>query len=149
MASPRITSGPWDLETMTAFLRDTRIPMRLATNGSKGPLVQSLWFDLDDGCLWCATQDSSLLAQRVARDPRVGFEIARDEPPYRGVRGTGRAEVLPDEAARILPALIERYQGNESTALSDWLLSRLDREVAIRIEPATLTSWDYSGRMGR
>jgi hypothetical protein len=53
------------------------------------------------------------------------------------------------EAARILPALIERYQGAEHTSLSDWLLSRIDREVAIKITPTTFTSWDYSGRMQR
>lgn len=149
MASPRITSGPWDLNAIADFLQATRIPMRLATNGSTGPLVQSLWFLVEDAHLWCATQDSSLLAQRIARDPQVGFEVAGDHPPYRGVRGTGRAEVRRDEAARILPALIERYQGDGRTALSDWLLGRLDREVAIRIEPMTLTSWDYTDRMGR
>jgi hypothetical protein len=104
---------------------------------------------VDDGNLWCATQESSLLAQRITRDSRVGFEIAGDQPPYRGVRGTGTASILSEEAARILPALIERYQGAEHTSLSDWLLSRIDREVAIKITPTTFTSWDYSGRMQR
>ena len=149
MASARITSGPWDKDAITQFLTGANIPMRLASNGSTGPLVQSLWFVVEDGYLWCATQDSSLLAQRIGRDPRVGFEVAGDQPPYRGVRGTGRAEIFRDQAARILPMLITRYQGDGRTALSDWLVSRIDREVAIRIEPMTLTSWDYTERMGR
>lgn len=149
MTSPRITSGPWDHAAITTFLGEARIPMRLASNGASGPLVQSLWFLVESGNLWCATQDSSLLTQRISRDSRVGFEVAGDQPPYRGVRGTGRAEILRDQAPRILPMLIERYQGDSRTELSDWLVSRLDREVAIRIEPMTLTSWDYTNRMGR
>jgi hypothetical protein len=149
MDEPRITSGPWDVAAILDFLTSTRIPMRLASNGSSGPLVQSLWFLVDEGNLWCATQETSLLAQRIARDARVGFEIAGDQPPYRGVRGTGTAEILRQDAGRVLPALIERYQGAERTHLSEWLLSRLDREVAVRIAPLTFTSWDYSGRMQR
>lgn len=149
MAVPRITSGPWDMDGITDFLTATRIPMRLASNGASGPLVQSLWFLMEQGDLWCATQRTSLLAQRISRNPRVGFEVAGDEPPYRGVRGTGDATLHIDEAARILPALIARYQGEDRTPLSDWLLSRLDREVAIRIAPTTFTTWDYSGRMQR
>lgn len=147
MDEPRITSGPWDVAAILDFLTSTRIPMRLASNGSSGPLVQSLWFLVEGGNLWCATQETSLLAQRITRDARVGFEIAGDHPPYRGVRGTGTAEILRQDAGRVLPALIERYQGAERTHLSEWLLSRLEREVAIRIAPSTFTSWDYSGRM--
>lgn len=148
MAAPRITSGPWDMAGIMEFLESTRIPMRLASNGASGPLVQSLWFLVEEGDLWCATQQTSLLAQRIARNPRVGFEIAGDLPPYRGVRGTGDATLHPGEAGRILPVLITRYQGDTRTSLSDWLMSRLDREVAVRISPTTLTTWDYSGRMG-
>jgi nitroimidazol reductase NimA-like FMN-containing flavoprotein (pyridoxamine 5'-phosphate oxidase superfamily) len=149
MGEPRITSGPWDMAAILDFLGSRRIPMRLASNGSAGPLVQSLWYLVDNGSLWCATQETSLLTQRITRDARVGFEIAGDQPPYKGVRGTGTAHIHRHDAERVLPALIERYQGAERTHLSEWLLSRLDREVAIRIAPSTFTSWDYSGRMQR
>jgi hypothetical protein len=43
--------------------------------------------------------------------------------------------------------LIQRYQGQESTQLSEWLLSRIESEIAIRIEVRTFASWDYSPRM--
>jgi hypothetical protein len=46
-----------------------------------------------------------------------------------------------------LRRLIARYQGDDRSDLSDWLMSRIDSEVAITIVPSTLTSWDYSPRM--
>lgn len=143
----RIASGPWDSEEIIAFLANTRIPLRLATNGSSGPLVQSLWFTPRGMDLWCCTQKSSVLTRRLERDDRVGFEVAADTPPYRGVRGTGVAHLVEQDVESTLRLLIERYQGDARTNLSDWLLSRIDSEVAIRIEPRTVASWDYSNRM--
>ncbi len=143
----RIASGPWDSPEIEAFLATAVIPVRLATNGASGPLVQSLWFNPSGSSLWCCTQRASLLARRLNRDDRVGFEVAADAPPYRGVRGTGTAHMHDDDVEGVLRALIERYQGNETTQLSQWLLSRIESEIAIEIEPRTLASWDYSPRM--
>ena len=38
-------------------------------------------------------------------------------------------------------------RGQDRSDLSDWLMGRIDSEVAITIVPSTLTSWDYSPRM--
>lgn len=146
-AMTRVASGPWDEATMVAFLDASIFPVRLATNGASGPLVQSLWFIPKGLDLWCCTQRSSLLARRLMRDDRVGFEIAGDDPPYRGVRGTGIATLETDGVADVLRELIHRYQGQETTQLSEWLLSRTDSEVAIHIQARTVSSWDYSPRM--
>lgn len=143
----RIASGPWDESEIESFLDQTCIPVRLATNGSSGPLVQSLWFAPQGLELWCCTQKSSILTKRLERDNKVGFEVAADTPPYRGVRGTGVAHLLDDNVQSTLQTLIERYQGTERTELSDWLLSRIESEIAIRIEPRTIASWDFSRRM--
>jgi len=143
----RIASGPWGFDEITQFLADSVIPLRLATNGASGPLVQSLWFAPEGTELWCCTQHTSLLTRRLERDDRVGFEVAADAPPYRGVRGTGIAHVSDDRVEITLRTLIHRYQGDETTQLSEWLLSRIESEVTIRIEPRTLSSWDYSPRM--
>ncbi|MAK39230.1 MAG: hypothetical protein CMH40_05220 [Micrococcales bacterium] len=88
-----------------------------------------------------------MLARRLGKDDRIGFEVAADAPPYRGVRGTGVASLSTDEVEPTLRRLIERYQGDDRTDLSDWLMSRIDSEVAITIVPSTLASWDYSPRM--
>jgi hypothetical protein len=141
-----LRSGPWDAAQVGDFLAGATIPVRIASQGAAHPLVQSLWFLPLDGQLWCCTKDDSVLVRRLARDGRCGFEISADVPPYRGVRGSATAELVPDAAPSLLPRLIGRY-GQSDTPLAQWLLSRLDREVAIRITPTAITSWDYSARM--
>ena len=142
-----ITSGPWDRSQIEAFLDETVIPIRIASAGRTSPLVQSLWFLYDEDALWCASQVDSVLTRRLHADPRCGFEIAGDLPPYRGVRGSGQAELLPERAATVLPRLISRYLGDEPSPLATWLLSRVDSEVAIRISDLRVTSYDFTSRM--
>ena len=146
MESFDIRSGPWSADQIDAHLRSATIPIRLASLGTY-PLVQSLWFTFDGTALWCATPRDSVLLKRLSRANGIGFEIAGDTPPYFGVRGTGRAQLLPSDAATVLPQLIDKYLGDQTVPLAKWLLSRLDEEVAIRIDSLTLTSWDYSSRM--
>ena len=144
---PTIRSGAWPLDTDERFLHQTTIPVRIASNGREFPLVQSQWFLYEYSALWCCAQADSVLAQRLRNDPSCAFEVSGDLPPYMGVSGTGSASLHASEAARILPLLIHRYLGDEPSTLADWLLSRLDVEVAIRISDLAVTSWDFSARM--
>jgi hypothetical protein len=144
---PPALQGPWDAATIERYLDDTVIPVRLATGGRSGPIVQSLWFEHVDGSLWCATQADALVVRRLERDPRCGFEVARDDPPYRGLRGTGAASVVPEAGVAVLRRLLTRYLGGTTSGLAQWLLARSESEVALRVVPRTLTSWDYSARM--
>lgn len=145
--APQVRSGPWDRAAVESFLVDTVIPVRLGTVGREGPLVQSLWFVYESGSLWCCTQADALVVRRLRADERVGFEVSRDEPPYRGVRGSGRAVIDADAARDVLPRLLDRYGIGRERGLGRWLLSRLDSEVAVRITDLAVTSWDYSARM--
>lgn len=145
--SLQVTSGPWTTEQIRQFWSTTVIPIRLATTSSSGPTVQSLWFLPVDDALWCCTQRDALVVRRLTADPSCGFEIAADHPPYRGVRGHGTAALLPDQAGRILPALLARYGIPHEGSLAQWLLSRIDSEVAIQITDLTVSTWDFSERM--
>ncbi|MFM7144823.1 MAG: pyridoxamine 5'-phosphate oxidase family protein [Actinomycetales bacterium] len=142
-----IKSGPWDLARIRTYLDSAIIPIRLASAGSPGPTVQSLWFLPQDDILWCCTQRDALVVRRLQADPNCGFEIAADHPPYRGVRGHGRADIKPDHAGEVLPRLLARYSIPAQSSLASWLLSRLDDEVAIAITDLSVTSWDYAERM--
>lgn len=142
-----IGKGPWDRSQIEAFLDQAVIPIRIASAGRTSPLVQSLWFLREDDSLWCCTQREAVLTRRLTRDPQCGFEVSGDLPPYRGVRGSARAEIDPERAADVLPLLIQRYLGDEPSALADWLLSRLDREVAIRLHSLRVTTFDFTTRM--
>lgn len=142
-----IASGPWDLAKIESFLDETRIPLRLATNGREFPLVQSLWFAYDAGSILCCTQTSAVVAARLARDPRCAFEVAGDSPPYRGVRGRGVATLETEGCDDVLGLLIDRYLDDRQSDLAQWLMSRIGGETVLRISELTVNSWDYSGRM--
>lgn len=110
-------------------------------------MLFSVWFMYSDGALWCATQSTAKIAVALENNPRCAFEVAGDNPPYRGVRGQGLARVTAENATEVLTALIDRYQGNRNTSLARWLLERAKDEVAIRIDPVRVASWDYTPRM--
>ena len=142
-----INSGPWSLQQIHQYWDSAVIPIRLASAGSPGPTVQSLWFLPQEDALWCCTQKDALVVRRLQADPLCGFEIAGDHPPYRGVRGHGRAVLQPGQASEILPRLLARYAIAAESSLATWLLSRLEDEVAIAITDLSVTSWDYAERM--
>ncbi len=142
-----VISGPWSQRQVRHWLTGARIPVRLAVLAPRGPLVVSLWYRFDDAALWCATSADADVVQHLRSDPRVGIEVAPDLPPYRGVRGTGRATLVPEDGARTLSDLLARYLDPINDPLAEWLQGRADDEVAIRIDRLTLTSWDFSRRM--
>jgi nitroimidazol reductase NimA-like FMN-containing flavoprotein (pyridoxamine 5'-phosphate oxidase superfamily) len=141
--------GPWSRDEVERFLEETRVPIRLACNGTaRHPVLASLWYLPEDGRLWCATQRAASVATLLARDPHCAFEVSGERPPYRGVRGQGVARLHDDRGEAILRALMERYRVDLESPFATWLLGRVERETAIAIEPQTLVSWDYRRRMG-
>ena len=141
-------SGCWTETQIAAFMDENHIPLRLAVIDAAGcPLVMSLWFLYEDGVIWCATNAKARVLRHLSTEQRCGFEVAGDKPPYRGVRGNGRASLHPEQGERILKRLLSRYGIAPDSRLATMLLSKIDQEVAIRIEPARVSSWDFSERM--
>lgn len=145
--APRVT-GAWTLDAVHRHLDEVVLPVRLAVLAADGhPRVVSLWFEREGALLWCATQQDAYVARAIARDGRVGFEIAGDDGPYRGARGWGRAQLRPDRGAQVLRSLMARYVG-PGDPLEERLLAQVATEVAIEIVPDRWFSWDFSARMG-
>jgi hypothetical protein len=143
-----IVAGPWSIEQIQEYLRTTVIPIRLSVHGLSGaPVVASHWFTYDDGVLRCAVRDGSFIDRCLSVNAACGFEIARDDPPYRGVRGRGDATRSTDRDKALLKSLHDRYLGANDTAFRKWLANRNHDETAIAIKPARWTSWDYTCRM--
>jgi hypothetical protein len=139
--------GVWSENEARRYLEHAVIPIRLAVQNKRGPLALSLWFIPIEGSLWCATSGSARLIDYLRAEPRCGFEVAADQPPYRGVRGQGVAHLHPQEGGSILLRLLDRYGIAPGSPLARNLLSRSDQEMAIAIEPVTMTSWDFTVRM--
>jgi len=138
----------WSAQRIERFLHDYRAPLRLAVRaGSDYPMSCSLWFRHRNGRLLCATKDDATVVRRLRADPRCGFELAPNEPPYFGVRGRGRASIVSEGSVELLGELIDRYLGDRDSELAGWLLGNVENEVTIAIEPEWVTSWDYSARM--
>lgn len=141
-------TGPWSPSQVDAFLAETCVPLRLAANGTAGhPALVSLWFTPIEGRLWCATQRTAHIARLIERDPRCGFEVSVETPPYRGVRGSAEATLHADRGEAILRLLLDRYLGGTDSRLARQLLSRAGDEVAIALEPTRMSTWDFTERM--
>ena len=140
--------GPWHAREVARFLEGSGVPIRLACCGADGfPRVISLWYRYHEGQLICVTHRSAQLLSLLARDPRVGFEISPNEPPYHGVRGQGLAQIEELGAESALQDMLARYLGGTESSLARWLMSRSDEERLITITPSRFFSWDYRERM--
>jgi nitroimidazol reductase NimA-like FMN-containing flavoprotein (pyridoxamine 5'-phosphate oxidase superfamily) len=135
-------------EEIAKYLSEIKIPIRLACITDAGwPLVTSLWFVFMNNKLYCATQRTAKVIEFLSQNPRCGFEVASDQPPYRGVRGKGRVKLSEEMGPKVLRTLMERYHIRKDSTLGKFLLSNLNNEIAIEIEPISIFRWDYSDRM--
>ncbi len=122
--------------------------MRLAVNTSSGfPVVLSLWFLAEGDELLAAVHRDARVVTRLREDARCAFEIAPNDPPYRGVRGQANAHLEADGAGLLLERLLVRYLGTTDSSLGSFLLGRADEELVVRLRPVWLGSWDYTSRM--
>jgi uncharacterized protein YhbP (UPF0306 family) len=143
------SSSAWSLPQISQFLSEQVIPIRLAVHDDGYPLICSVWFmwDAEAGELLCASHEGSYLVSRLQKNARIGFEVAPETPPYKGVRGKANVSLVREGVADVLPGLIDRYLADRNDSLAKWLLSRVDEEYLLRIKPGWITSWDYSARM--
>lgn len=142
------SSSAWSLNQIEDFFNDCVIPVRLACLTRSGaPIVCSLWYVYEDGIIWCATQKTAKVVSYLEDQPGVGFEIAPDAPPYRGVRGQGQVTLSEGRGVDVLTRLIDRYLGDRDSDFARWLIERGRNEVAIGIVPEWVTSWDFESRM--
>ncbi len=81
MTGPAAIKGPWSMAEIEHYLREQVMPMRLSCVGSDGyPRVVSVWFLFLDGDLRCVSHRDSSLVKLIGQNPKVGFEVAPNEP---------------------------------------------------------------------
>ena len=127
---------------------DTKIPIRLGFIKPNGaPSIISLWYTDMNGKIYCATQKTAKIIQYLETNPSCGFEIASDQPPYKGSRGEGIVKIIPSKGPEILNLLIKKYLGEKESTLSKFLRGHSQNEIAIEITPTKIFHYDYSKRM--
>ena len=147
MPNPAL-SGPWASEEIEAFLKQTPIPIRISAISPQGwPSIVSLWFIFERGRLKCASKKTSRIIQLFEHNPRCGFEISVENPPYFGVRGQGTVTLDLNLGPKLLPRLIDRYVDQDKKSFRRWLLLSKTEEIGIIINPKRFMSWDYRARM--
>lgn len=148
MANTPEIKGPWDAAQVEAFLHGAAWPLRLACTGGDGfPRVVSLWHRYDSGCFYCVTHRDSKLTALLRNNHKVGFEVSPNEPPYHGVRGQGLVSLHEEGGAETLRAHLQRYLGGTDSGLAQWLLSRSEDELLVRVNVIRMFCWDYRERM--
>ena len=148
MASlPVKSNSAWNANELSAYLADTRNPLRLSVASRGGPLIVPLWFLADDAGLWCASKRDSVIARAIGSGTACGFDISDNTIAYRGVRGQGHVSIVDADGERVLRALIDRYLPNSDSEFARWLLAGVDQEIAISIKPDWVSAWDFGQRM--
>jgi len=144
-------TSAWSHEILASYLEDAAIPMRIATYGNEFPSICSVWFffDPERELLLCASHKNSQLVKQLTRNNKCAFEIAPNDPPYKGVRGRGQVTLTHAGVEDTLHKLIDRYLGDSNDSLAKWLLDRKEEEYVIELSPSWITSWDYGHRMER
>ena len=141
-------SGPWAEADIDRFLSEARYPVRLACTCKDGyPRVVSLWYRFHAGKLFCVMHQNATVARILSGNPKVGFEVSPNTPPYFGLRGQGDVTLEPLGDSNTLELLLGQYLGDCNSTLARWLLSRSDEELLVTIQPSRLFSWDYRERM--
>jgi hypothetical protein len=85
----------WQAAEIEDFATHAQLPLRVSSISDEGfPHITSLWFHYVEGRFFCCTQRSAQVSLHLRRNPRVGFELAVNAPPYRGLSGVGTARVL-------------------------------------------------------
>jgi len=136
------------LDQSEKIIDDKKIPIRIAFVKPDGiPNVISLWYVFINEKIYCATQKSAKIVSYLKNNSECGFEIAADNPPYRGIRGEGTVRVIHENAQDVLNILIKKYLGEKESTLSKFLRANSKSEVTIEITPKKLLSYDYSKRM--
>tara|TARA_B100000029_G_scaffold415992_1_gene420002 strand:- start:77 stop:571 length:495 start_codon:yes stop_codon:yes gene_type:complete len=139
--------GAWTGAEISEFLHGAVMPMRLGFNSKRGLLVVPLWFCFADSALVACAVRESLVIRSLGADPEVAFDVSTNDLPYRGIRGNGEARCVHEVGSQALQDVLDKYIQDDDHSLARWLSSRSHTEVAIVVEPAWITSWDFSDRM--
>lgn len=125
--------------------------MILVTLGPDGyPDPVAMWFVMDGDDIWMRTYAKSQKAVNLQRDPRVSVLVESGDryAELRGVQITGRMELSHDidRICDVFAGLMVKYEGMDPAhvpAAREGYLSKAPKQVAMRVVPERVVSWDH------
>ncbi len=121
-----------------AFLMEQVRTAKLATVRKDGrPHVVPIWFDLDGDTLVFTTDQTSIKAANIRRDPRVCLCVDDETPPFAYIMIEGTAIMTADRDALLHWAarIGGRYMGAE-LAEAYGKRNAVEGELLVRVTPA-------------
>jgi PPOX class probable F420-dependent enzyme len=129
------------METLTpeqrAFLMEQARTAKLATVRKDGrPHVVPVWFDMDGDTLIFTTEQTTLKAANIRRDPRVCLCVDDETPPFAFILIEGTANMSADSDARLYwtTRIGGRYMGAE-LAETYGKRNSVEGELLVRVTP--------------
>jgi PPOX class probable F420-dependent enzyme len=121
-------------------LLDLPVVAVLVTYRADGSAVSSpVWFRATPSTVEVVIAQNDVKLRQLARDPRCSLLVFENEPPFRGVRFEGPAQLLPDRDDETRRAIASRYLGREQG--TRFCLGRVPG-VVLSLPRAGARSWD-------
>ena len=153
----KIISATSEIPSMTKeevekFL-EGKLNLQLATIDEQGdPNIQPVWFyyDKDGEKLWINTSKFAKKTQNILKRSTIYFSIDDENPPVRGVKGKGIANII-DDLKTVVPLgekISLKYLGTLDHPIAKMISedSKKGGVVLVEINPKFFSTWDY-GKM--
>jgi general stress protein 26 len=153
----KIISATSEIPSMTKeeaekFL-ESKLNLQLATIDEQGdPNIQPVWFyyDKDEEKLWINTSKFAKKTQNILKRSTIYFSIDDENPPVRGVKGKGIANII-DDLKTVVPLgekISLKYLGTLDHPIAKMISedSKKGGVVLVEINPKFFSTWDY-GKM--
>jgi hypothetical protein len=149
-ALPITKQSAWNNSEIELFLASQNTPMRIAVEDTElFPMICSVWHLYHDKVIYAVAHKNSKLIKKITAKPHCAFEIAPNEPPYKGVRGQANCIISEHDCSTKLHQLLDRFLGDGYEELRGFLSSRSDDERVIELHIHKITAWDFSKRMNQ
>ena len=137
-------------QEITDFLTESILNIHLGTLDDKGhPNVHPAWsyYNPMNGKLYSETSKYAKKTNNLRKNKNVYFCIDKPNPPYKGVRGKGIANIYEDISFNlpIAEKILIKYLGTLEHPMSKSLIhaQKEGQSVVLEITPQYFSTWDY------
>ena len=149
-ASPDFGAPLTEQETKD-FLTTQVLNLHLGTvdeNGHANIHPMGYYYDPSNDRFYILTGKESKKIYNLRKDETVYFCVDDPNPPYKGVRGKGRAKIHEDINFNtpIWEKIMLRYSGSLEDPKAQEVLNKLKEgeSIVLEISPKYFSTWDYS-----